>query len=175
MPGSRPEAAALAQRFPGSFVWGVATSAYQVEGAAHEDGRGDSIWDEFCRRAGAIKDGSSGEQACDHYHRLDEDIGLIASLGANAYRFSLAWPRVQPLGAGKWNEMGFDFYDRLIDGLLERGIAPFLTLYHWDLPQALQASGGWMNRDTVGRGPSRMAAVASAPAITTTAAARTSG
>ena len=141
----------LAERFPRNFVWGVATSAYQVEGAAHEDGRGDSIWDEFCRRPGAIKDGSSGEHACDHYHRVDEDIGLIANLGANAYRFSVAWPRVQPLGAGEWNERGFDFYDRLVDGLLERGIAPFLTLYHWDLPQALQESGGWMHRDTVGR------------------------
>jgi beta-glucosidase len=145
------EAGALAQRFPGNFVWGVATSAYQVEGAAHEDGRGDSIWDEFCRRPGAIRDGSSGERACDHYRRVDEDIGLIASLGVNAYRFSLAWPRVQPLGAGAWNEQGFAFYDRLIDGLLERGIAPYLTLYHWDLPQALQGGGGWVNRDTVGR------------------------
>ncbi len=145
------EAGALAGRFPRGFVWGVATSAYQVEGAAHEDGRGDSIWDEFCRRPGAIKDGSSGERACDHYHRVGEDVGLIASLGVNAYRFSLAWPRVQPLGAGAWNEKGFDFYDRLIDGLLERGIAPYLTLYHWDLPQALQERGGWMNRDTVSR------------------------
>ena len=146
-----PAAGVLADRFPRGFVWGVATSAYQVEGAAHDDGRGDSIWDEFCRRPGAIKDGSSGEHACDHYHRIDEDIDLIASLGANAYRFSIAWPRVQPLGAGAWNERGFDFYDRLVDGLLERGIAPYLTLYHWDLPQALQESGGWANRDTTAR------------------------
>ncbi len=146
-----PAAGALADRFPRGFVWGVATSAYQVEGAAHDDGRGDSIWDEFCRRPGAIKDGSSGEHACDHYHRIDEDIDLIASLGANAYRFSIAWPRVQPLGAGAWNERGFDFYDRLVDGLLERGIAPYLTLYHWDLPQALQERGGWANRDTTAR------------------------
>jgi beta-glucosidase len=145
------EAGALARRFPRGFVWGVATSAYQVEGAAHDDGRGDSIWDEFCRRPGAIRDGASGEHACDHYHRLSEDIGLIASLGANAYRFSIAWPRVQPLGAGAWNEQGFAFYDRLVDGLLERGIAPYLTLYHWDLPQALQESGGWAHRDTAGR------------------------
>ena len=145
------EASALAMRFPGDFVWGVATSAYQVEGAAREDGRGDSIWDEFCRRPGAIRDGSSGQLACDHYHRVAEDVGLIASLGANAYRFSIAWPRVQPLGEGAWNEKGFEFYDRLIDGLLERGIAPYLTLYHWDLPQALQVGGGWVNRDTVGR------------------------
>jgi len=146
-----PEAGTLARRFPGNFAWGVATSAYQVEGAAHEDGRGDSIWDEFCRRPGAIRDGSSGEHACDHYHRVAEDIDLLASLGVNAYRFSLAWPRVQPLGAGAWNEKGFAFYDRLIDGLLEQGVAPFLTLHHWDLPQALQESGGWVNRATVGR------------------------
>jgi beta-glucosidase len=149
LPGA--ETGALAGRFPRDFVWGVATSAFQVEGAAREDGRGDSIWDEFCRRPGVIKDGSSGEHACDHYHRSDEDIGLIASLGANAYRFSIAWPRVQPLGAGAWNERGFDFYDRLVDGLLERGIAPYLTLYHWDLPQALQQSGGWSSRETAGR------------------------
>jgi beta-glucosidase len=146
-----PEPGALAERFPRNFVWGVATSAYQVEGAAHEGGRGDSIWDEFCRRAGAIKDGSSGERACDHYHRIGEDVGLMASLGVNAYRFSVAWPRVQPLGAGAWNEKGFEFYDRLIDALRERGIAPYLTLYHWDLPQALQDGGGWINRDTVRR------------------------
>jgi len=146
-----PDAGALGKRFPGNFVWGVATSAYQIEGAAHEDGRGDSIWDEFCRRPGAVKDGSSGERACDHYHRVAEDIGLIASLGVNAYRFSLAWPRVQPLGAGAWNEKGFAFYDRLIDGLLERDISPYVTLYHWDLPQALQERGGWLDRDTVAR------------------------
>lgn len=149
--GFTPDAAALTARFPANFVWGVATSAYQIEGAAHEDGRGDSIWDEFCRRPGAIKDGSSGERACDHYHRVAEDVDLIASLGVNAYRFSIAWPRVQPFGTGGWNERGFDFYDRLIDGLLERGVAPHITLYHWDLPQALQESGGWMNRDTVAR------------------------
>jgi beta-glucosidase len=141
-------AGALAERFPPGFVWGVATSAYQVEGAAHEDGRGDSIWDEFCRRPGAIRDGASGEQACDHYHRIGEDVALIADLGANASRFSIAWPRVQPLGAGAWNEKGFDFYERLVDTLLQRGIAPYLTLYHWDLPQALQQDGGWASRDT---------------------------
>jgi beta-glucosidase len=149
MPGAG--AAVLAQRFPRDFAWGVATSAYQIEGAAHEDGRGDSIWDEFCRRPGAIVDGSSGERACDHYHRSDGDVALMASLGVGAYRFSLAWPRLQPQGAGDWNERGFGFYDRLIDGLLERGIAPHLTLYHWDLPQALQQRGGWLDRDTVGR------------------------
>lgn len=146
-----PAVSALARRFPRGFAWGVATSAYQVEGAAHEDGRGDSIWDEFCRRTGVIRDGASGEHACDHYHRIDEDLDLIASLGANAYRFSIAWPRVQPRGAGAWNEQGFAFYDRLVDGMLDRGIAPYLTLYHWDLPQALQDRGGWASRETAGR------------------------
>jgi beta-glucosidase len=139
---------ALARRFPREFVWGVATSAYQIEGAAHEDGRGDSIWDEFCRHPGAIKDDSNGDRACDHYHRVDEDVDLMASLGVGAYRFSIAWPRVQPRGEGAWNEKGFAFYDRLVDRLLARGIAPYLTLYHWDLPQALQEKGGWMSRDT---------------------------
>lgn len=142
---------ALARRFPGDFTWGVATSAYQIEGAAQEDGRGDSIWDEFCRRPGAIRDGSNGDLACDHYNRVDEDVALMAGLNVQAYRFSIAWPRVQPRGAGAWNEAGFGFYDRLIDALLDRGIAPHLTAYHWDLPQALQEQGGWLNRDTVSR------------------------
>jgi beta-glucosidase len=142
---------ALAARFPRDFVWGVATSAYQIEGAAHEDGRGDSIWDEFCRSPGVIKDGSNGDRACDHYHRVDEDVALIASLDVHAYRFSIAWPRVQPRGEGAWNEKGFAFYDRLVDRLLERGIAPHLTLYHWDLPQALQQTGGWISRETTQR------------------------
>lgn len=150
----------LEARFPANFVWGVATSAYQIEGAAHEDGRGDSIWDEFCRRPGAIRDGSNGDTACDHYHRADADIDLISSLNIPAYRFSIAWPRVQPLGQGAWNERGFDFYDRLIDRLLSRGIAPHLTLYHWDLPQALQEPGGWANRDTVSHFVSYAAEVA---------------
>lgn len=141
----------LAQRFPVSFVWGVATSAYQIEGAAHEDGRAESIWDVFCRRPGAIADGSNGERACDHYRRLEVDLDLIASLNVGAYRFSIAWPRVQPLGRGAWNEPGFAFYERLIDGLLKRGIAPHLTLYHWDLPQALQEQRGWPERATAAR------------------------
>ena len=140
---------ALVQRFPSGFLWGVATSAFQIEGAAHSDGRGDSIWDEFCRRPGAIKDGSNGDVACDHYHRMAEDIALVASLNVRAYRFSISWPRVQPLGSGAWNEAGFAFYDRLVDTLLEHGIEPHVTLYHWDLPQALQQAGGWMSRDTV--------------------------
>jgi len=142
-------AGGLVQRFPLNFVWGVATSAYQIEGAAREDGRGESIWDEFCRRPGAIRDGSSGDRACDHYHRLEVDLDLMASIGIRAYRFSISWPRVQPQGRGAWNEAGFAFYDRLIEGLRRRGIAAHMTLYHWDLPQALQAQGGWVNRDTV--------------------------
>lgn len=141
----------LAKRFPAGFVWGVATSAYQIEGATREDGRGDSIWDEFCRRPGAIRDASSGDVACNHYHLYESDLDLIASLGVRAYRFSISWPRVQPLGEGAFSEDGFDFYSRLVDGLLSRGIAPHATLYHWDLPQALQSQGGWMNRATIDR------------------------
>lgn len=137
--------------FPPDFVWGVATSSFQIEGAAAEDGKGESIWDRFCRVPGAIADASNGDVACDHYHRLDADLDLIASLGVNAYRFSVAWPRVQPDGAGAWNEAGLAFYERLIDGLVARGIQPFLTLNHWDLPQALQECGGWASRDTVHR------------------------
>ncbi len=145
------ESAALSRRFRHDFVWGVATSAYQIEGATTEDGRGDSIWDAFCRQPGAIADGSSGNIACDHYARFSHDVELMASLGIQAYRFSIAWPRVQPLGHGKFNERGFEFYERLIDKLLEVRILPHLTLYHWDLPQALQEHGGWADRDTAHR------------------------
>ncbi len=137
--------------FPPDFVWGAATSAYQIEGAAQEDGKGVSIWDTFCRQSGAIENGDLGDIACDHYHRLDSDLDLIKSLGLDAYRFSISWPRVQPLGKGAWNQPGLAFYDRLVDGLLERGLAPHVTLYHWDLPQALQDVGGWANRDTAYR------------------------
>ncbi|HJV60096.1 MAG TPA: GH1 family beta-glucosidase [Albitalea sp.] len=133
--------------FPKAFVWGAATSAYQIEGAASADGRAPSIWDTFCRRSGAIVDASSGDTACDHYHRLDADLDLMRELGLPAYRFSVSWPRVQPQGAGAWNPKGLDFYERLVDGLLERGIAPYLTLHHWDLPQALQERGGWAERE----------------------------
>ncbi|HEX4858437.1 MAG TPA: GH1 family beta-glucosidase [Usitatibacteraceae bacterium] len=140
-----------ADYFPSGFIWGVATSAFQIEGAAREDGKGESIWDRFCRVPGAIADSSNGDVACDHYHRLDEDLDLIASLGVDAYRFSVSWPRVQPAGAGAWNDRGLDFYDRLVDGLLARGVKPHLTLYHWDLPQPLQDQGGWNSRETVHR------------------------
>lgn len=137
--------------FPDDFVWGVATSSYQIEGAAAEDGKGSSIWDEFCRLPNVISDNTSGDTACDHYHRWQSDLDLIASLGVDAYRFSIAWPRVQADGAGSWNEKGLAFYERIVDGLLERGIKPYVTLNHWDLPAALQAKGGWANRDTVHR------------------------
>ena len=130
------------------FQLGVATSSYQIEGAANEDGRGPSIWDTFTHTPGKIRDGSNGDVACDHYHRLNEDVALLAWLGVDAYRFSIAWPRVLPEGTGKLNARGLDFYERLVDALLERGIAPCATLYHWDLPQALEARGGWLARDT---------------------------
>jgi beta-glucosidase len=137
--------------FPADFVWGVATSAFQIEGAAAADGKGASIWDRFCRQPGAIADGSNGDVACDHYHRLEQDLDLIASLGVGAYRFSVSWPRVQPAGQGAWNPPGLAFYERLVDGLLARGVQPYLTLNHWDLPDALQQQGGWAHRDTVHR------------------------
>jgi beta-glucosidase len=137
--------------FPADFVWGVATSSFQIEGGAAEDGKGPSIWDRFCRQPGAIADGSHGDVACDHYHRWAEDLDLIAALGVDAYRFSVSWPRVQPGGRGVWNARGLDFYERLVDGLLARGIEPYLTLNHWDLPAELQDQGGWANRDTVAR------------------------
>jgi beta-glucosidase len=137
--------------FPPGFVWGVATSSFQIEGAAVEDGKGPSIWDRFCRVPGAIADASDGDIACNHYQRWAEDIELVAKLGVDAYRFSVSWPRVRPGGSGAWNEKGLAFYERLIDRLLERGIKPYLTLNHWDLPAELQAGGGWAHRDTVHR------------------------
>ena len=130
------------------FTWGVATSSYQIEGAATAGGRGPSIWDTFSRVPGAVINGDSGDVACDHYHRYNEDLDLIKWLGVNAYRFSIAWPRIFPQGAGSPNQAGIDFYDRLIDGALERGITPWPTLYHWDLPQALEDKGGWNSRAT---------------------------
>ncbi|MFE6267434.1 GH1 family beta-glucosidase [Streptomyces goshikiensis] len=133
---------------PRDFAWGTATSAYQIEGAVEEDGRAPSIWDTFSRTPGTIDGGDTGDTACDHYHRWREDIALMRGLGADAYRFSVAWPRVVPGGDGPVNPKGLDFYDRLVDGLLAAGITPCVTLYHWDLPQALQDRGGWPERAT---------------------------
>jgi len=135
--------------FPADFVFGVATSAYQIEGAARQDGKGESIWDRFVREPGRIRDDATGDIACDHYHRWREDVELMASLGVNAYRFSIAWTRVLPDGDGRVNPAGLGFYDALVDALLENGIDPWVTLYHWDLPQALQERGGWPVRATV--------------------------
>lgn len=134
--------------FPDRFVWGAATAAYQIEGAWDEEGKGESIWDRFSHSQGRVYGGHTGDVACDHYHRWRADIGLMEDLGLRAYRFSIAWPRVVPEGRGPENPAGIDFYDRLIDGLLDAGIQPFATLYHWDLPQALQDLGGWTARDT---------------------------
>ncbi|MFJ9637818.1 GH1 family beta-glucosidase [Streptomyces sp. NPDC101178] len=134
--------------FPADFTWGVATAAYQIEGAVTEDGRSPSIWDTFSHTPGKVDGGDTGDIACDHYHRTGEDIGLIKQVGADAYRFSIAWPRVVPGGDGPVNKAGLDFYDRLVDGLLEAGVTPFATLYHWDLPQVLQDRGGWTVRET---------------------------
>ncbi|MEV6709589.1 GH1 family beta-glucosidase [Micromonospora wenchangensis] len=134
--------------FPAGFRWGVSTSAYQIEGGATADGRGPSIWDTFAHTPGRIIDGSTGDVACDHYHRHREDVALLAGLGVSAYRFSIAWPRVRPGGTGPVNAAGLDFYDRLVDDLLAAGIDPVATLFHWDLPQPLQDAGGWLNRDT---------------------------
>jgi beta-glucosidase len=134
--------------FPADFLWGAATSAYQIEGATHEDGRADSIWDTFASTPGATFRGETGQMAADHYHRMQEDVDLMAELNLNAYRFSLSWSRILPQGTGTVNARGFDFYDRLVDALLARGICPVATLYHWDLPQALHERGGWLTRET---------------------------
>jgi len=135
--------------FPAGFFWGTATASFQIEGAIHEDGRGESIWDRFAATPGKIKTGEIGEPACDSYHRYLEDIALMRAMNQNAYRFSVAWPRVIPDGNGKVNPAGLDYYDRLVDALLAAGITPFVTLYHWDLPQALQDHGGWAKHTTI--------------------------
>ncbi|HEY3266509.1 MAG TPA: GH1 family beta-glucosidase [Armatimonadota bacterium] len=137
--------------FPDSFLWGAATASYQVEGGVHEGGRGESIWDRFSHTPGKVANGDTGDVACDHYHRFREDVALMQDLGLQAYRFSIAWPRLFPTGAGSLNRAGLDFYSRLVDALLEAGIQPVPTLYHWDLPQALQDAGGWPNPDTARR------------------------
>ena len=139
-------------QFPPQFTWGVATSSFQIEGATNVGGRGESIWDRFCATEGKVKNGDHGQIACDHYHRFREDIALMSSLNVEAYRFSIAWPRILPTGfEDKPNQNGIDFYDRLVDALLEVGIEPWATLYHWDLPQSLQDAGGWVDRKIVER------------------------
>ena len=138
-------------QLPVGFRFGTTTASYQIEGAATEDGRGPSIWDTFAAQRGRIADGASGEVACDHYHRYPEDVALMKRLGAEGYRFSIAWPRIQPKGSGVPNAKGLDFYDRLIDSVLDAGVQPMVTLYHWDLPQALEDDGGWLNRATIDR------------------------
>lgn len=135
-------------KWPKNFVWGASTSSYQIEGAVKEDGRGPSIWDTRCLTKGKITNGDTGDVACDHYHRYPEDIALMKDMGLDAYRFSVAWPRVLPRGRGAINPLGLDFYDRVVDAVLEADIEPWLCLYHWDLPQALMDQGGWINRDT---------------------------
>src|SRR5438093_308426 len=137
-------------KFPPDFSWGTATASYQVEGAWDEDGKGESIWDRFSHEPGRIMNGDTGDVACDQYHRYKEDVALMKELGLRGYRFSISWPRIFPEGKGKMNQAGLDYYNRLVDELLANGIRPFPTLYHWDLPQALQDEGGWANRDIIG-------------------------
>ena len=149
--GSAPALRALGERFPPEFAWGAAAAAYQVEGSVDLDGRGASIWDTFSHTPGRIVNDETGDVACDHYRRWGDDLDLMAEMGLRAYRFSVSWPRVQPGGSGGGNQAGLDFYDRLVDGLLDRGIEPWLTLYHWDLPQQLEDRGGWLGPDIVER------------------------
>jgi beta-glucosidase len=137
--------------FPPGFTWGVSTASYQIEGAVSEDGRGTSVWDTFSHTPGKVRDGDTGDVACDHYHRYADDVALMADLGVGAYRFSVSWPRIQPTGEGPANAAGLAFYDRLVDALLAANIDPLVTLFHWDLPQALEDDGGWLSRDTAMR------------------------
>lgn len=150
LPEPHPEAR-LGLTFPAGFVWGAATSAYQIEGATTEDGRGDSVWDAFCREPGRVRNADTGAIAAEHYYRFRSDLDLMQDLGLHSYRFSIAWPRVLPDGSGPVNQRGLGFYRRLVEGLLQRGIEPMATLFHWDLPQALQDRGGWESRDTAYR------------------------
>jgi beta-glucosidase len=138
-------------RFPDGFLWGTATAAYQIEGAWNEDGKGESIWDRFTHTEGKIRNGDTGDVACDSYHRYREDVALMRAMNLDSYRFSLSWPRLFPSGGGSLNAKGIDYYSRLVDELLDAGVRPFPTLYHWDLPQVLEDRGGWPNRDTAGR------------------------
>lgn len=149
-PGVAPGAEIAAARFPDGFLWGMATASYQVEGAWNEDGKGESIWDRFTHTVGKIKGGATGDVACDQYHLYRQDIALLKRLNQKSYRFSASWPRIQPNGTGAPNQKGIDHYSRLVDAVLEAGIRPFCTLYHWDLPQALEDRGGWPNRDLAG-------------------------
>ncbi|MFW6238423.1 MAG: GH1 family beta-glucosidase [Halanaerobiales bacterium] len=135
-------------KFPEDFVWGAAAASYQIEGAVNEDGKGLSVWDKFCQRGGSIENGDTGEVTCNHYHHFREDVELMSEIGLEAYRFSICWPRVLPVGRGKINEQGLDFYDRLVDELLEHGIEPYITLFHWDYPYELYRRGGWLNPDS---------------------------
>ncbi|MFH0807087.1 MAG: GH1 family beta-glucosidase [Elusimicrobiota bacterium] len=135
-------------KFPKDFIWGVSTSAYQIEGAWNEDGRGESIWDRFCHTPGKIANAETGDIACNHYHLMEEDVNMMAGIGLNAYRFSVSWPRIIPEGVGRVNRKGIDFYSRLVDALLGKKIVPFIALHHWDLPQVLEDKGGWRNKDT---------------------------
>ena len=146
-----PSSGEGARVFPQGFVWGAATASYQIEGATGEDGRGMSVWDTFCRTPGKVRGGDTGDVACDAYHRYREDVALMARLSLGAYRFSISWPRVQPGGSGPVNQKGLDYYRALVDELVEHGIAPTATLFHWDLPQELQDAGGWASRDTAAR------------------------
>jgi beta-glucosidase len=145
------EAAKPLRAFPSGFLWGAATAAYQIEGAVAEGGRGQSVWDTFSHTPGKIANGDTGDVACDFYHRWEQDLDLLSTIGLSAFRFSVAWPRVQPTGRGEINQAGLDFYRALVDGLAQREITPAITLYHWDLPQALEDDGGWANRDTAER------------------------
>lgn len=150
IPGAISESEIEGAKFPDNFLWGMATASYQVEGACHEDGKGESIWDRYTHAPGHIKGGDTGDTACDHYHLYQQDIALLKRLNQKSYRFSVSWSRIQPQGTGAPNQKGLDHYKRVMDAALEAGIRPFCTLYHWDLPQALEDKGGWPNRDLAG-------------------------
>jgi beta-glucosidase len=150
VPGSDPSSEIQTAHFPKEFLWGMATASYQVEGAWNEDGKGESIWDRYTHTVGRIKGGATGDGACDQYHRYPQDIAILKQLNQKSYRFSISWARIQPTGTGAVHQKGLDHYSRLVDAILEAGIRPFCTLYHWDLPQALEDRGGWPNRDLAG-------------------------